>query len=227
MRVISLLLVIVPIVHQHGVLEERSTYEIMDPSAVGQGETQIVLGKHSGRHAFADTLEKMGITIQGDALNAAFARFKELADKKHEIFDEDLQALASNVSSEEAADRYQFVALEAVSHTGKKPHARVTMSIDGAERESYSDGDGPVDAVFRAIENEVNSGTRLLLFSINAITTGTDSQAEVMVRLERDNRIVNGNGADTDIIVASAKAYLHALNAMSGATRAHPQISGI
>ena len=103
----------------------------------------------------------------------------------------------------------------------------MTLSIDGVERRSYAEGDGPVDAVFKAIENEVHSGTRLLLFSINAITTGTDSQAEVMVRLERDARIVNGAGADTDIIVASAKAYLHALNVMGGAVRAHPQIGGI
>ena len=119
------------------------------------------------------------------------------------------------------------IALEAVSHTGEKPRATVTLTIDGTERSSFAEGDGPVDAVFKAIENEVHSGTRLLLFSINAITTGTDSQAEVMVRLERDARIVNGAGADTDIIVASAKAYLHALNVMGAAARAHPQIGGI
>ena len=215
-------------IHQDGVLKHRETYEIMRAQDVGWSTNRLVLGKHSGRAAVRARFDELGITFETpEELDLAFRRFKELADKKHEIFDEDLQALASNVSSEEAAERYQFVALEAVSHTGKKPHARVTLSIDGAERESFSDGDGPVDAVFRAIENEVHSGTRLLLFSINAITTGTDSQAEVMVRLERDNRIVNGNGADTDIIVASAKAYLNALNVLSGASRAHPQISGI
>ncbi len=215
-------------IHQDGVLKHRETYEIMRAQDVGWSTNRLVLGKHSGRAAVRARFDELGITFETpEELDLAFRRFKELADKKHEIFDEDLQALASNVSSEEAAERYQFVALEAVSHTGKKPHARVTLSIDGAERESFSDGDGPVDAVFRAIENEVHSGTRLLLFSINAITTGTDSQAEVMVRLERDNRIVNGNGADTDIIVASAKAYLNALNLLSGASRAHPQISGI
>jgi len=128
---------------------------------------------------------------------------------------------------EEGEERYRLVGLHAVSHTGEKPRATVTLSIDGAEREVYSEGDGPVDAVFRAIEQEADSGAKLLLFSINAITTGTDSQAEVMVRLERDQRIVNGAGADTDIIVASAKAYLDALNTLGAAPRAHPQISGI
>ena len=215
-------------IHQDGVLKHRETYEIMRAQDVGWSTNRLVLGKHSGRAAVRARFEELGISFETpEELESAFKRFKELADKKHEIFDEDLQAIAGTVGSEDEAERYQFVALEAISHTGEKPRATVTLSIDGVERRSYAEGDGPVDAVFKAIENEVHSGTKLLLFSINAITTGTDSQAEVMVRLERDNRIVNGNGADTDIIVASAKAYLHALNAMSGATRAHPQISGI
>ena len=215
-------------IHQDGVLKHRETYEIMRAQDVGWSTNRLVLGKHSGRAAVRARFEELGISFETpEELESAFKRFKELADKKHEIFDEDLQAIAGTVGSEDEAERYQFVALEAISHTGEKPRATVTLSIDGVERQSYAEGDGPVDAVFKAIENEVHSGTKLLLFSINAITTGTDSQAEVMVRLERDNRIVNGNGADTDIIVASAKAYLHALNAMSGATRAHPQISGI
>ncbi|MBP9034391.1 MAG: 2-isopropylmalate synthase [Pseudomonadales bacterium] len=215
-------------IHQDGVLKHRETYEIMRAQDVGWSTNRLVLGKHSGRAAVRARFEELGIAFETpEELESAFKRFKELADKKHEIFDEDLQAIAGTVSSEDEAERYQFVALEAISHTGEKPRATVTLSIDGAERTSYAEGDGPVDAVFKAIENEVHSGTRLLLFSINAITTGTDSQAEVMVRLERDARIVNGAGADTDIIVASAKAYLHALNVMGGAVRAHPQIGGI
>ena len=215
-------------IHQDGVLKHRETYEIMRAQDVGWSTNRLVLGKHSGRAAVRARFEELGITFETrEELESAFKRFKELADKKHEIFDEDLQAIASNVSVGDAAERYQLVALEAVSHTGEKPRAQVTLTIDGVERRSAAEGDGPVDAVFRAIENEVHSGTTLQLFSINAITTGTDSQAEVMVRLERDSRIVNGAGADTDIIVASAKAYLHALNVMAGAVRAHPQISGI
>ena len=215
-------------IHQDGVLKHRETYEIMRAQDVGWSTNRLVLGKHSGRAAVRARFEELGIGFETpEELESAFRRFKELADKKHEIFDEDLQAIASNVSSEDAAERYQFVALEAVSHTGEKPRATVTLSVDGTERRSFAEGDGPVDAVFKAIENEVHSGTKLLLFSINAITTGTDSQAEVMVRLERGSRIVNGAGADTDIIVASAKAYLHALNVMAGAVRAHPQIDGI
>ena len=215
-------------IHQDGVLKHRETYEIMRAQDVGWSTNRLVLGKHSGRAAVRARFEELGISFETpEELESAFKRFKELADKKHEIFDEDLQAIAGTVGSEDEAERYQFVALEAISHTGEKPRATVTLSIDGVERRSYAEGDGPVDAVFKAIENEVHSGTKLLLFSINAITTGTDSQAEVMVRLERDARIVNGAGADTDIIVASAKAYLHALNVMGGAVRAHPQIGGI
>ena len=215
-------------IHQDGVLKHRETYEIMRAQDVGWSTNRLVLGKHSGRAAVRARFEELGIGFETpEELESAFKRFKELADKKHEIFDEDLQAIAGTVGSEDEAERYQFVALEAISHTGEKPRATVTLSIDGVERRSYAEGDGPVDAVFKAIENEVHSGTKLLLFSINAITTGTDSQAEVMVRLERDARIVNGAGADTDIIVASAKAYLHALNVMGGAVRAHPQIGGI
>ena len=215
-------------IHQDGVLKHRETYEIMRAQDVGWSANRLVLGKHSGRAAVRARFEELGISFESaDELERAFHRFKELADKKHEIFDEDLQSIATNVSIEDPTERYQLSALEAVSHTGEKPRARITLTVDGSERSSAAEGDGPVDAVFKAIENEVHSGTRLLLFSINAITTGTDSQAEVLVRLERDGRIVNGAGADTDIIVASAKAYLNALNVMAGAVRAHPQIGGV
>ena len=215
-------------IHQDGVLKHRETYEIMRAESVGWGANRLVLGKHSGRAAVRARFEALGIQFETpEELDRAFQRFKELADKKHEIFDEDLQALASNVEVEEAGERYRLLELDAVSGTSQKPHARIRLSVDGVERETSAEGDGPVDAVFRAIEQEAGSGAKLLLFSINAITSGTDSQAEVMVRLERDSRIVNGAGADTDIIVASAKAYVAALNTLGAAPRAHPQIHGV
>jgi 2-isopropylmalate synthase len=215
-------------IHQDGILKHRETYEIMRAQDVGWSTNRLVLGKHSGRAAVKARFEELGIRFETpEDLERAFQRFKELADKKHEVFDEDLQALAGDVDLDEAEKRFQLLALEAVSHTGEKPRASVTLSVDGAERESAAEGDGPVDAVFKAIEQQAQSGCKLLLFSINAITTGTDSQAEVMVRVERDARIVNGAGADTDIIVASAKAYLDALNTLGAAPREHPQISGI
>ena len=215
-------------IHQDGILKHRETYEIMRAQDVGWSNNRLVLGKHSGRAAVKARFEELGVRFETpEEMEAAFQRFKELADKKHEIFDEDLQSIAGNVSAAAAEERFRLVALEAISHTGEKPRATVVLNVDGHERSSFSEGDGPVDAVFRAIEQEASSGAKLLLFSINAITTGTDSQAEVMVRLERDGRIVNGAGADTDIIVASAKSYLDALNTLGAAPREHPQISGI
>ncbi|MDF1763919.1 MAG: alpha-isopropylmalate synthase regulatory domain-containing protein, partial [Oleibacter sp.] len=155
-------------------------------------------------------------------------RFKELADKKHEIFDEDLQALVSEARSADVVEFYQFVSLESHSATGEKPVSSVVINIDGQEQRSQSNGSGPVDATFKAIEAIVESNTTLQLYSVNAITQGTDSQGEVTVRLEKAGRIVNGSGADTDIIVASAKAYLHALNLLQpGRERTHPQNEGV
>jgi 2-isopropylmalate synthase len=215
-------------IHQDGILKHRETYEIMRAQDVGWTNNRLVLGKHSGRAAVKARFEELGVRFDTpEEMETAFQRFKELADKKHEIFDEDLQSIAGNVATGDAEERFRLVALEAISHTGEKPRATVVLSVDGHERSSFSEGDGPVDAVFRAIEQEASSGAKLLLFSINAITTGTDSQAEVMVRLERGGRIVNGAGADTDIIVASAKSYLDALNTLGAAPREHPQTSGI
>ena len=217
-------------IHQDGVLKHRETYEIMRAEDVGWGANRLVLGKHSGRAAFKARLEELGFQWASDeALADAFGRFKELADKKHEIFDEDLQALMSDVSQQGDGVRYNLVFLEAISRTGDKPRARLVLEIDGKEHTVEADGDGPVDAVFRAIESKVRSGTELKLYSVNAITTGTDSQGEVTVRLESDdNSIVNGQGADTDIIVASAKAYLDALNLIAaGVLKSHPQHDGV
>jgi 2-isopropylmalate synthase len=160
-----------------------------------------------------------------EAFNAAFQRFKELADRKHEIFDEDLQALVSDEAVAQVSEHYRLVSLRAHSETGVLPLAQVVISIDGVEQQAEMQGGGPVDATFQAIEQIVCSGTELQLFSVNNITSGTDAQGEVTVRLAKGGRIVNGQGADTDIVVASAKAYLNALNKLhSKLERAHPQI---
>lgn len=216
-------------IHQDGVLKHRETYEIMRAQDVGWHNNKLVLGKHSGRAAFKARLEELGIDIAHQAaLELAFTRFKELADKKHEIFDEDLQALMSDVQPSDKPQRYQLQSLEAVSRSGFKPRSDIMLSIDGESRQVSGEGDGPVDAAFKAVESAVNSGAKLELYSVNAITSGTDSQGEVQVRLERNGRIVNGNGADTDIIVASVKAYLDALNLLEfDEQRAHPQREGV
>jgi 2-isopropylmalate synthase len=216
-------------IHQDGVLKHRETYEIMLAQDVGWNNNKLVLGKLSGRAAFKSRLEELGVTFSSpEELNAAFARFKELADKKHEIFDEDLQALVSDITSQEVADKFRLQTLEVVSKTGSVPRAELVLWVDGEAKTTASVGSGPVDAAFKAIENVAQSGTDLKLYSVNAITSGTDSQGEVTVRLEKGGRIVDGSGADTDIVVASVKAYLNALNQMvSRAERAHPQQEGV
>ena len=214
-------------IHQDGVLKHRETYEIMSAQSVGWNANKMVMGKHSGRAAFRSRLEELGIALEGDELNAAFARFKELADKKHEIFDEDLQALVSDTLADEAPEHFKLSSLEVASKTGTTPEAKLVLSVDGAERSAQAEGSGPVDATFKAIEAVAGSGATLQLYSVNAITQGTDSQGEVTVRLEKGGRIVNGNGADTDIVVASAKAYLNALNLMQVGAKAHPQVEGV
>ncbi len=216
-------------IHQDGVLKHRETYEIMKAEDVGWGANKMVMGKHSGRAAFRSRLTELGVTFATDAaLNDAFARFKELADKKHEIFDEDLQALASEAITDSVEDVYRLVSLESHSATGETPAAELVVAQSGVEHRSKSEGGGPVDAALKAIEAVACSGANLLLYSVNAITQGTDAQGEVTVRLEKDGRIVNGSGADTDIIVASVKAYIHALNLLeSGSSRQHPQNDGV
>ena len=214
-------------IHQDGVLKHRETYEIMRAEDVGWGANKLVLGKLSGRNAFKTRLTELGIDLPSDdAVNVAFARFKELADKKGEVFDEDLHALVSEEGIVPAHEYYRLAALKVTSETGTVPHARVMMNIGDTEVVAEIDGDGPVDAVFKAIERMAGSNASLLLYSVNAITGGTDAQGEVTVRLERDGRIVNGNGADTDIIVASAKAYINALNRLHAkVVRLNPQLA--
>ena len=211
-------------IHQDGVLKSRETYEIMRAEDVGWMANRMVLGKHSGRNALRTRLKELGIEFSsGEELNAAFARFKELADKKHEIFDEDLQALVSETESA-VRESYTLIALHACSETGEVPVATITLGIKGKESHAEMAGSGPVDATFRAIESIVCSGAHLKLYSVNAITSGTDAQGEVTVRLEKDGWIVNGQGADTDIVIASAKAYLNALDKLEAAVqREHPQ----
>ncbi|MGB7541140.1 MAG: alpha-isopropylmalate synthase regulatory domain-containing protein, partial [Burkholderiales bacterium] len=193
---------------------------------VGWSANKLVLGKHSGRTAFKQRLKELGIELESeDAYNAAFQRFKDLADKKHEIFDEDLQALVSGEADAAAAERWRLMSMQQASGTNDRPHAAIVLSDSGAERHAASEGDGPVDATFKAIESVANSGAELLLFSVNAVTQGTESQGEVTVRLSKGGRIVNGIGADTDIVVASAKAYVNALNKLqSKIERINPQM---
>jgi 2-isopropylmalate synthase len=207
------------------VLKSRETYEIMRAEDVGWSANRLVMGKHSGRNAFRTRLAELGVEFASEEeLNEAFARFKELADKKHEIYDEDLQALVTETNLAATNERYRLVAMRVCSETGETPSARVTLQVDGTEQRATAEGGGPVDASFRAVEAIVTSGAELLLYSVNAITSGTDAQGEVTVRLQREGRIVNGQGADTDIVIASVKAYLNALNNLSQeATRRHPQ----
>jgi len=213
-------------IHQDGVLKHRETYEIMRAEDVGWNANKLTLGKLSGRNALRQRFTALNIEFATeDMFNAAFQRFKELADRKHEIFDEDLQALVSDEAIAQVNEHYRLVSLRAHCETGILPVARVVMSIGDAEHEAEMQGGGPVDATFQAIEKIVASGTELQLYSVNNITSGTDAQGEVTVRLSRSGRIVNGHGADTDIVVASAKAYLNALNKLhNNAERAHPQL---
>jgi 2-isopropylmalate synthase len=213
-------------IHQDGVLKHRETYEIMRAEDVGWATNRLTLGKLSGRSAFRQRLTELGIELASEeALNAAFGRFKELADKKREIFDEDISALVGDETVTPESEHYRLVSWMFHSETGETPQARLTLSAGGAEQHAESSGSGPVDATFKAIESVAASGSELLLYSVNAITTGTDAQGEVTVRLSKDGRIVNGQGADTDIVVASAKAYLNALNKLcSGQEKLNPQI---
>jgi 2-isopropylmalate synthase len=213
-------------IHQDGVIKHRETYEIMRAEDVGWNANKLSLGKLSGRNALRQRFAALNIEFVSEELfNAAFERFKELADRKHEIFDEDLQALVSDEAVAQVSEHYRLVAMGAHSETGALPVARVIMSMDGVEYQADAQGGGPVDATFKAIEKIVKSGTQLQLYSVNNITSGTDAQGEVTVRLSKNGRIVNGQGADTDIVVASAKAYLNALNKLhSKQERAHPQV---
>ena len=200
-------------IHQDGVLKARDTYEIMRAEDVGWGSNKIVLGKLSGRNAFKQRLQDLGVELDSEAeTNAAFGRFKELADRKSEIFDEDILALVSEESISHDNDVFSFVKLSQHSETGEMPFASIVITDQGKEIACEAHGNGPVDASLKAIEKHVQSGAEMVLYSVNAISGSTESQGEVTVRLQNNGRIVNGVGADPDIVVASAKAYLSALN---------------
>ncbi len=212
-------------IHQDGVLKNRETYEIMRAEDVGWSTNRMVLGKHSGRNAFKSRMVELGVAFDSEAeLNDAFYRFKQLADKKHDIFDEDLQALISERGCESEIERIKLVSLKVCSETGETPNAAVTIRVEGRELTGRARGGGVVDASLKAIESLLNTEATLALYSVNNITTGTDAQGEVTVRLEKGGRMVNGSGADTDIVIASAKAYINAVNKLlSPELKKHPQ----
>ncbi len=212
-------------IHQDGVLKHRETYEIMRAEDVGWNANKLTLGKLSGRNAFRTRLGELGVVLESeDAMNAAFARFKNLADKKSEMFDADFHALVIAELVHVASENYKLVYFQVASQTGEVPHAIITLSDNNVEKRPEADCGGPVDATFKAIESMVNSGAELQLYSVNNITSGTDAQGEVTVRLAKGGRIVNGQGADTDIVVASAKAYLNGLNRLHSDEKMNPQL---
>ncbi len=215
-------------IHQDGVLKHRETYEIMRAEDVGWSTNKMVMGKHSGRNAFKTRLEELGVEFETEQeLNDAFMRFKELADRKHEIYDEDLQSLVTDNNIQRVENEiYRLVSLKSSVETGERSSADVTLWIEGKEFSATSTGGGVVDATFKAIEAMVHSGATLELYSVSNVTNGTDSLGETTVRLEKGGRIVNGMGADSDIVLASAKAYVNALNKISDEfVKDHPQAS--
>ncbi|MEM8844851.1 MAG: 2-isopropylmalate synthase [Pseudomonadota bacterium] len=215
-------------IHQDGVLKARETYEIMRAEDVGWNANKLVLGKHSGRNAFKTRLQDLGVEFEADdELNRAFSSFKDLADKKHEIFDEDLLAIVAEDDAH-LYEKFKLVSLKVFSDTEQDPNAKLVLTVDGKEESAKAPGGGPVDASFKAIEEIVHSDAKLQLYSVNSITSGTDAQGEVTVRLEKEGQIVNGHGAHTDIVIASVKAYLNALNKIhQSMNRKHPQLSTV
>ncbi|NQD38387.1 2-isopropylmalate synthase [Permianibacter sp. IMCC34836] len=214
-------------IHQDGMLKNRETYEIMRAEDVGWKTNRMVLGKHSGRNAFKSHLAELGVNFANEAdLNAAFARFKDLADKKHEVFDDDLLAIAKDSQQIQVNEGLRLVSLKVHSETGETPAASLVLSINGNEKQANAQGNGPVDAAYRAVNDLVGSDVAVQEFTVNAVTKGMDSQVEVNVRVEHDNHIVTGHGADMDIVVASVKAYLHALNTLQTMeSRLHPHVA--
>jgi 2-isopropylmalate synthase len=198
-------------IHQDGMLKNANTYEIMTPESVGLKESKLVMGKLSGRAAFKEKLRELGYELGDNAFQDAFRRFKALADKKREIFDEDIVALVDD-EIVRGNDRMQFISLQVVCGSEGPQTAELALEVDGELRKTKSIGDGPVDATFNAIKELTGYDARLQLYQVHAVTEGTDAQAEVTVRLGEGGKTVNGQGADTDTLVASARAYINALN---------------
>jgi 2-isopropylmalate synthase len=198
-------------IHQDGMLKNAETFEIMRPEDVGLAATNLVMGKHSGRAALRAKLRDLGYELAANQLNDIFVRFKELADRKKEVYDDDLIALA-NAGLDNESDRLQIRHLQVICGTDGPQKATLTMVIDGEEKSTEATGDGPVDATFNAVKALFPHDARLQLYQVAAVTEGTDAQATVSVRMEEEGRIVTGQSADTDTVVASARAYVHALN---------------
>ncbi len=201
-------------IHQDGLLKEKMTYEIMRPESVGAGKTHIVLGKHSGRHAFKKKLEEMGYHPGDAELDQAFERLKRLADQKKEIFEEDLETIITE-EMDRPSETYKLIAIHVESGSDVTPTATLEISIGETTHKMVGKGDGPVDAVYRTIAAITQTKSRLLSYNVKGITGGTDALGEVSVTLEEDGKTVMGHGADTDIIIASARAYLNALNKLA------------
>ena len=198
-------------IHQDGIIKSRETYEIMRAEDIGLVSNSLVLGKHSGRNALKQKMEQLNLQYESEeSFNDLFSRFKELADKKHEIYDEDIIQLSNNVQL--SGDDIQLISMSVVCDSSKKPYAKITLDIKGEELTSSAEGDGAVDAAFNAINNLIDLNIDLKLYSVNNITSGTDAQGEVTVRVLKGEVIVNGHGADTDIVKASVLAYLNAIN---------------
>ncbi|MEM7617251.1 MAG: 2-isopropylmalate synthase [Pseudomonadota bacterium] len=202
-------------IHQDGMLKNASTYEIMRPESVGLVKTNIVMGKHSGRHAFQEKLKELDFNLDDVALNQAFKKFKELGDKKKNIYDEDIIALIDNSMIDDLAAKYQLLSLKINCGTNEVQEASIKMLVNSEEMAVTMSGDGPVDAIFKSIKSLVNIKPHLELYQVHAVTGGTDAQAEVTVRLNYNDRIYSGNARDTDTMVASAKSYIAALNKLS------------
>ena len=198
-------------IHQDGMLKHSGTYEIMTPESVGLTKSSLVMGKHSGRHAFQMKLKELGFELGDNAINDAFRRFKDLADRKKDVYDEDIVALVDD-EVVRGHDRIKFVSLQVIAGSKGPQSAELELDIDGERHVSKTTGNGPVDATFNAIKEMVPHVARLQLFQVHAVTEGTDAQAEVTVRLEENGKSVNGQGSDPDTLVASARAYIHALN---------------
>lgn len=198
-------------IHQDGVLKNAQTFEIMTPESVGLKESSLVLGKHSGRHAFREKLQEMGYQLGENAFEAAFQAMKDLADKKKQVYDEDIEAIVDQGMAT-ASDRIKVLSLTVIAGTGGPQKATVTLDVEGRHQTAEANGDGPVDATFRAIREIVPHEAKLPLFQVHAVTEGMDAQAEVSVRLEEGSRSVTGRGSDTDTLVAAARAYVSALN---------------
>jgi 2-isopropylmalate synthase len=201
-------------IHQDGMLKHTQTYEIMRPEDVGVKQTSLVMGKHSGRHAFREKLKELGYELGDNALEDAFRRFKDLADKKKHVYDEDIAALVDDEIAQ-AHDRIKIVSLTVIAGTMGPQSATLVLDVDGVHQTTQATGNGPVDATFNAIKRLVPHTAKLALYQVHAVTEGTDAQAEVSVRLEEDGKTVTARGADPDTLVASAKAYINALNKLA------------